>query len=422
MNIAYLILFEHLNSSIIRGQVVEFLKELRKHLQEIEKLYLISFLALYWFLTHRKDLSDLKEELRKADVHLVVIPVLHFVQMFYAKWYQIPLAFFQTFSMLFYFSATRNIRLFHCRSYPITLSALAVKKLKDVKVIFDPRSDFPEENITNGNWSETSFDFKMWKYFEKRFCKYADGVIAITETYVKHFQNIEKSINVYTIPNNVDTEKFIFDAGFRKEYRQKHNLKDRLIFCYSGSMAKNSWNNPEEYAEVIPYLKNLLDEDCLFLFLIPEDSKKILLEVFKDNNVDSDAYLIEHPAYKEVPKCLSAADIGIYFLDRYSIRMGTKFVEYCSVGLPVLVNDYVGGAKYLVEQYKLGISLDFGLDNKDNRKVNRHDVNVSLMENLIDNKEKYARRCRSFAKKKFSNEIVAKKCADMYRELILEGG
>lgn len=404
MNVAYLILFEHLNDSIIRGQVIDLLKELRKHLQEIEKVYLISFLSLYWFLTHRKELNDLKEELKKANIRLVVIPVIHFVQMFYAKWYQIPLVFSQTFPLLFYFSATRNIRLFHCRSYPITLSALAVKKLRGVKVIFDPRSDFPEENVTAGQWTNNSLSYTLWKFLEKIYLDSADKTIAITKTYVSHFRNISQNAKFAIIPNNVDTKNFKHDENFRKQFRLENNIKDdEVLFCYCGSLGRKYWHNPEIYAK---YIIKLREINIVHRFLFITPNIDMLKKVFDQFGIKSEEYFVIHSDFWDVPKYLSAADFGIIVMDRFDIRMSIKTAEYLSIGLPVIANSNVAGAKEIIKENGIGIVYD--LDSTD----------LKGLKEFIQRRKRLSIKCRKVACKIFSNENIAKQYAKLYYNLL----
>lgn len=407
MNIAYLILFEHLDSSIIRGQVIELLKELGKHLQEIEKLYLISFLSLYWFLRHRKELNDLREELKKADVRLVVIPIIHFVQVFYAKWYQMPLLFFQTFPMLFYFSVARNIRLFHCRSYPMTLSALAVKKLRDVKVIFDPRSDFPEENVTADQWTNNSLSYRLWKFLEKIYLDNADKTIAITKTYINHFRNISQNAKFTIIPNNVDTKNFKRDENLRKQFRSENNVKDNeVLFCYCGSLGRKWWHNPEVYAKYIIKFRELSIVHR-FLFIIP--NRDILKKVFDRFGIKPEEYFVIQSDFGDVPKYLSAADFGIIVMDRFKIAMATKTAEYLSMELPVVTNSNVAGAKEIIEENRVGIVYDLNSDLK---------TLEEFIQEFTQKRKEFLTRCRETGCRMFSNENIAKKYAKVYHNLL----
>jgi len=65
VNIAYLIWLEDLNNSIIKGQVIEMLMQLKSFLKQ-DSLYLVQFRAIYPFGKIDKYIS-LKKELQKKS-------------------------------------------------------------------------------------------------------------------------------------------------------------------------------------------------------------------------------------------------------------------------------------------------------------------------------------------------------------------
>ena len=191
MNIAYLIFDEIPWHPVIRGQVIELIEKIKPKAR-IDHYYLISFLPLHRILKNRKRISAIGDELENFGIDLVLIPIPYFPQRFAfaGRWYLLPVVLLVTLPVLLFFVFIKKISLFHCRSYPITTSALIVKKIFGTKFIFDPRSDFPEENITAGRWTETSLSFKMWKLLERLFLKNSDATIAIASTYGEHFRKI----------------------------------------------------------------------------------------------------------------------------------------------------------------------------------------------------------------------------------------
>ncbi len=406
MNVAYVILFEYLHGSIIRGQVVELLKELRSNVQETEKLYLVSFIALRRFLTQRKELYDLKEELKKADIHLVVVPLIHFVKLFFAEWYQIPLVFFQTFPMLFCFSVVKKVRLFHCRSYSATLSVLAVKKFRGTRVIFDPRSDFPGEIVATGRWTKNSLSYKVWKFLERTYLDSADRTIAITKTYVSHFRRISQNAKFTVIPNNVDTKKFKRDDNFRRQFRSENNVEDdEALFCYCGSLGPKHWHKPQVYAQYIIEFREL---DILhrFLFITPAvDDIEMLKKTFGQFGIRMEEYLHIDSNFRDVPKYLSAADFGMIAMDRFDIRMGVKTAEYLSMGLPIIANSNVAGAKEIIGENSVGMVYDL------------NSANLKGLKEFMQNHRRFSIRCRKTACKLFSNEEIVKQYAEVYDNL-----
>jgi len=408
MNIAYLIWVEDLESPIIRSQVIELLKELRRCVKR-GKLYLVAFQPLYRFLLRRfaikrANLEQIRAELKQSGIDLSLVPVIYPEWWFFAKWYQIPLILIQAFPVLLYFSAVRKVKLFHCRSYPVTLPALMVKKLFDIKVIFDPRSPFPEENIVAGNWSNNSLTYKIWKRLEEKYLAESDVTVAITKTYVEHFGKIAKDARFAEIPNNVDLNKFVINKDFRDTFRSKMGInEDGVVFVYSGSLG-NHWNNPRTYAEFLIKLRGL-DIKHGFLFTTPNVTE--LKRAFEQYNIEPHEYFAISAELKDVPLYLSSADFGLNFMSKPDIRMSIKTVEYLAIGLPIIINSNLLGARELVNQYDVGLVVDL------------NDFNLNELKHFIQKKDQQlSLKCRKVACEKFSTEKVAKQYGEVYLSLL----
>ena len=409
MNVAYLIWLEGLENPIIVGQVIELLKELRKHVNK-GKLYLIAFQPIYIFLLrrfaqNRANLKRIRFELKQNGIDLSLVPVLYPGWWFFAKWYQIPLVFIQAFPVLLHCSAVRKTKLFHCRSYPITLSAIAVKKLRNTKVIFDPRSDFPEENVTSGRWKENSLSYKVWKSLEKIYLNNADATIAIANTYVEHFRAISSKPNLVVIPNNVNVRKFKSDENFRRQFRAENDIKDdELLFCYCGALG--SWHKPELYAKYIIKFREL---DIKHRFLFITHQIDMLEKTLAGHGISSMEYFAIRTSFSEVPKYLSAADLGMTLLDRPKIAMAVKTPEYLSIGLPVITNSNASGAKEVVDRNGVGLVFDLESD------LERLE---EFIQGFIYQRQELAAQCREVASRIFSNKRVGTRYAQLYTELL----
>lgn len=410
LNIAYLSWIEGLyKNPIIKSQVIEVLKGIKKCWKD-KNLYLISFqsfLNIIW--RKRKEFALIKKNLSQKDIHLIIVPVFTtpFTNWFFAKWFIIPSIFLQTFPALLLISIFKKIQVLHCRSYPITLAAITVKKFRRIKVIFDPRSPFPEECVTANRWSYNSLSYKIWKCLEKIYLRESDITISIANTYVKHFKNISPNSRFIIIPNNVDVISFRLDKKFRNQVRLNYGIeRDEIVFCYCGSLG-NHWNNPEIYAKFIIRLRNLDVKYC-FLFITPNINK--LKEIFEQYSIKPKEYIVVSADIEDVPKYLSAVDFGLNLMEKPDIRMSVKIVEYLSMGLPVIINSNVLGAKEIIDQYDVGFVIN------DLESINLKEIK-NLIENIIQNKSKLSLICRNVACENFSTEKVAMKYEEMYSNL-----
>ena len=405
MNIAYAIWIEGLDSPILKSQVIEILKTLKK-ISPDDRYFFFAFQPIYTIILHSKKLRVINEDLRENNIRLIIIPSLvsPIIHWFSAKWYLLPLIFLQTFPILLIMIIAKNIDILHCRSYPIMIAAIATKKVKkSLKIVFDPRSPFPEENIAAGRWTENSISYKVWKILERMFLDYSNVTIAITDTYIKHFQKISAKAHFTTIPNNVDIAKFSLDQDHRSAIRSRMGVKDNeIIFAYLGSLG-NHWNNPIVYAKFLIRLREL-DINHRFLFVTPNILK--LKEVFNEYNIGPHEYFTVSANPSEVPKYLSMADVGLNLMDRQDIRMSIKTCEYLAMGLPVIVNSNVRGAKEIVEQYHVGLVLE-DLSN----------INLEDIKEIVLKKEQFAFKCRQVACENFSTMEVAKQYIKTYKML-----
>lgn len=405
MKVAYVTWLESLNSPILKGQVIEVLKRITKMSPE-NKIYLFSFQPIYIILLHYQEIHKVRKDLMSNKINLILIPSLTIPKLnwFNAKWYIIPLIFLQSFPPLLVLTFIKKIDILHCRSYPIMLAAIMVKKIKkELKIIFDPRSPFPEENITANQWTERSFTYKLWKKLEKLYLNESDITIAITNTYIEHFAKISPSSRFAVIPNNVDMTRFIPNKEFREYLRLKMGISDdEIIFTYSGSLG-NHWNNPKVYAKFVIALRKL-NIKHRFLFITQQISK--LKRVFDRYGIGPNEYFTISADIEDVPKYLSIADFGLNLMGKEDIRMSIKTVEYLAMGLPIIINLNVLGAKETIEQYGVGLVLE-DLENIDFLKI----------ENLIENKEKLSLKCRNIAYRKFSTEKIAEQYLNTYKKI-----
>ena len=408
MNIAYTIWIESLNSPIIQNQVIEILKASKK-ISYNDRFYLITFQPIYTIILQNKKLRAINKNLNDYGIGLIISPYLvsPISNWFNAKWYMLPFIFLQTLPTLLTMIIVKNINVLHCRSYPTMLAATAIKKIKkNLIIVFDPRSPYPEENITASQWSEKSISYKIWKMLEKMFLDYSNVTIAITDTYVKHFKKISAKGHFTTIPNNVDTTKFSLNQGYRNTLRSKFGVEvNETIFVYLGSLGRN-WNNPKIYAKFLLAMREL-NINHRFLFVTQNILE--LRDVFNEFNIETHEYIAVSANPSEVPKYLSIADVGLNLMDRQDIRMSIKTCEYLAMGLPIIVNSNVMGAKEIVEQHHVGLVLE-DLSN----------INLEDIKEIVLKKKQFSVRCRKVACENFSTMEVAKRYVKIYKLLDLE--
>jgi glycosyltransferase involved in cell wall biosynthesis len=314
-----------------------------------------------------------------------------------------PLILLHSFLGLLILTLTKRIDILHCRSYPITWAAVTVKKLTGVRVVFDPRSDFPEENVTAGLWTENSRSHRAWKKLERRLLDESDATVAILDTYVRHFESITPDARLRVIPNNVSTDRFTRDEASRKAVRQDMAVTDgTIVFCYSGSLGTH-WHDPGCYAKYIIGLRPL-PVPWRFLFITADTAA--LENTLREYGVRQEEYWVVSSDFDDVPSYLSAADFGVILMERFKIAMGVKTVEYLSMGLPVITDRNTAGAQEVVDRYGVGLVI------KDHERID-----IKVIERLILQRDDLSLECRRIATERFSTTRVAAQYASLYDTL-----
>jgi glycosyltransferase involved in cell wall biosynthesis len=411
MRIAYLVWLENLSTPILRSQVIDVLKDIGR-ISPQDRIFLCAFQPVYRMLLRGQSLARIRRELEASGIRMIVIPcfTLPQIDLFRARWYLLPLVFLKSFPALLLFTLLCRIDVLHCRSYPVTWAAVAVRRITGVKVIFDPRAAFPEESLVAGFWSDTSLTHRMWKRIERRLLAEADVTVAILETYVAHFRGIEPAAAVRIIPNNVDTAAFARDEASRKSLRQASGIGDDVVvFCYSGTLGTH-WHKVEPYLKFIRHLRGLAAPH-VFIFVSPE-AEALRTKIAAANGPGADEYILVSASFEDVPAHLSMADFGVVLMEGYtSISMGIKTVEYLSMGLPVITNLNVAGAAEVVGGFGVGLVIR-DLDNPD----------IGAIQDLIARRPDVARACRSLAIDRFATERVAAQYASLYAEVGAHSG
>jgi glycosyltransferase involved in cell wall biosynthesis len=425
--VCYIIYGEEIWSPLLRRQVVELLEtavQLDKQLT-VRLLYIIPW---YWSFTKRKKLENFIQNFRAdaIDLRVVRLPYPFPFPYFLPKYvkgrgfrpYETHSGFtfwlvqLLVLPLLIKYALIDKYRIFHARSYRASALVLPLRRLTNrVALVFDPRSDYPEENLIQSAWERTGFSFRYWKRKERNLLKYASTTICISDYYQHHFQTIYPGLFWDIIPNNVDCARFRFNPDERRQIRAAYGLQDKLVFCYLGTMSTQSWHNPTIYAQLIRQFE-VTKPNHLFLFLVPADTRSVIESVFDKVAIDRSSYLIISPDYEDIPKFLSAADFGLLYLQQPKIALGTKIVEYTAVGLPVLVNSNIISAAVYVEKYRAGKVIDIGLGGLDVEKASLQTLDLTELRRSYSS-ELIAKQTELL----FSNKTVAQSYINIYQRL-----
>ena len=348
-------------SGVYSSQVIDvcnFLNE--SHSAQIR---LVSFISLHSLSKNRQ---KIKQEMPSA----IVLPMLPRMTSFG----------FNTL-MLFFVLLMLSQRSVIARNVLATKLVLRLKSFLKLKVCFDGRGAIAAE------WNEYQVvPIQEWKTnihtWEKSVVLNADFRIAVSEELVKYW-NVRYGYN----ENNHVVIPCTLNTGFRPEMlkqeeiekeRQKMNFKpDDIVLVYSGSTA--GW---QSFDLLQGFLQKNLSEN---------KNVKVLFLSEKDKNVDQlkivfpDKIFQTFVKHSEVSRILKSCDIGILIREKSvtnQVASPTKFAEYLSAGLPVIISEGIGDYTSFVQQNDCGWVLD-----KTSLQLNRLEISARnrLLQLVIDN-------------------------------------
>jgi glycosyltransferase involved in cell wall biosynthesis len=394
-----------LDTPLVQTQVLPYLREIALG---GAKVYLLTF-------EREKFSAEQIEEKRKSLAGEGI--EWHFLT--YHKRPSAPATFFDVLcGAWFAWKLTRkeNINVLHGRLHIGAMMGVIAKKLlsRNVKVLFDIRSFFPEEYTDAGIWKANGWLYKLVKTAERSILKNSDGFIVLTEkgreilfpeSKESGFDKLGRPVEV--IPCCADFSRFeSANNKTRQEMRAKLNVEKRFVVGYVGSFG--GWYLTEEMADFWQVAKQK-NVDTFALILTQSDPQMIqpLLEARGFTEKD---FFIKKVAVEDIPVYFSVADVAISFIKPCYSKLSsspTKNAEYLACGVPMIANGGVGDTKELTLDDNVGVIID---------EFNHESYEKAFDEvnELQKNKEELAERCKSSAIKRFDLKTVG---GERYRRI-----
>ena len=236
--------------------------------------------------------------------------------------------------------------------------ALSLKKRGMVKkVVYDGRGavsfEFKEYNMGNSSLA------KMAARLERKAVRESDFRIAVSEKLIEYWKdNFEYSEeNHIVVPTTLDTQRFSAKAESGNREKFGFGQKDK-IFVFVGGNA--DWQSPDlllKFAlEVLPKVEN-----GKLLLLSQREFPQI------ENHPELKGLVVRKAlSPEEVFPALKMADFGLLLREKSvtnKVSSPTKFAEYLSAGLPVLISPGVGDFSEMVREHSLGWVWEPGQSN-----------------------------------------------------------
>lgn len=321
-------------SGVYSSQVADVISYVNKTLNG--NIRLVAFISLH-------DFKASKEKIKKEMPDAVVLPA-------------IPKAAYWKINTMLFWLVCLFLRpsAIIARNVIAANMALKVKRYTTAhKVCFDGRGAMAAE------WNE--YDVKVvdsWKrsidQLESRAVMESDFRIAVTEKLVDYWHErygyskgnhvvIPCTLNSSFRPRiPADDEKSTARAAMGIDAND-------IVLAYSGSIA--GWQSfPELYKYLGPYLKESTTHKIIFLAKEEENITRLEQEF-------PGQVIRKWVNHQEVPVVLAACDLGILIREKSvtnQVASPTKFAEYLSAGLPVLISDGVGDYSDFVRKNQCG--------------------------------------------------------------------
>lgn len=355
-------------SSVFGGQAVQVVAGFQNH-PSVEKASLMSGYPLIhsglvrekWH--YGKQMSQISELIGKENFftrRLMVPPVgVH------PKKFQ--LGFFTAGHYRFLADHIRSHRvtIVQCRSYVATHVALEVRRLfgMNFKVIFDSRSLMPEEGVIMNRWDVDDVDFNFWKTREAQMLRDADLTTAVSSTIRAHYDKLgarsTKVIYLNVTAGNLDNQKM-------DNIQRVHARSPILTYC--GFLDEETWHSPDNLWQIFRSFKAHCP-GAKFLVITKSNHKKLKagLSAHGYDDLLNNIEFTSAASPRETVHKLQNADIAVLsyrtpenVFEEYLANsvFATKSAEYLSVGLPVIVNRFCGGAREYISSNDAGFSYD----------------------------------------------------------------
>ncbi len=371
------------------------------------------------FRRHARALRDLKAELAREGLELVVAPALvpsaafNRIGFFWLGWFVAT-----SLPVLWWTAVRRSVKIIHCRYYYSAALARRLKKLPGggVKIIFDVRSLLPEQGVVNGLWSADSARFRFWKRLERKLLRASELTVAVSQAMADALKNDEKTARLEMIPNFADLKAFRPSPELRREMRRELGIEKREVLVFAGTLGGRY--PADRVAGAVERFFGAMGRESFFLLLSPSDDKRCapLVERLEQlGRDDKKSWLKLNAAPADVPRYLAAADWSLLVLADFIPSPGAaprdeyvfpiKFAEYLAMGLPLLTRPENRSIANLVRGYDVGAVLENGGEG------------AALGETLRANHARWQENCLRAAGEDFAMERYARRYGEIYREL-----
>jgi len=291
---------------------------------------------------------------------------------------------------------SERIDLLHARSEFPAVIAGVLARLSGLPMLYEHDASISEERVDSGVWRRGGLVYRVTRAVERWLPARAQEMIVLSQRYAQRLRDDGVGVPIAVLPCSTDTEIFQRDQAVRLDVRHAHGWEGRLVAVYSGS--SGGWYQLEEMAQFFARLHAVMPATH-WLCLINDDPAA-MRRLAARHGIPADALTVRSVPAAEVPRWLSAADVGLAF-----IRAGTskyasspnKVAEYLACGLPVIMTPGVGDTEQLLDVPEAGHVLA-------GSGVSAYDRAIAWLQEVLPQLPQAADVCRRIAVERLSLE------------------
>ena len=268
----------------------------------------------------------------------------------------------------------------------------AVLRFPFARILWDVRSLWADQRriIDSKGWNRATAGAA--KFLERIAASRSTAMTTLTQAVVPVLERRYKKLPIIreVIPTCTQLDKF-----------QVSKMPSGPIAC----LLPGTFNNFYDLDQMRQIISNLRELTQLqIVWVKPKESTTIALNVGED--------LVTTAAYKDMPALFQSSHFGLIVCKSDNLEVltavaPTKVAEFLASGRPILVSRGIGDLDSLIETYKVGVSLEPGIDMRDSL--------LRFMELLKD--PEIHIRCRQLAEEMFSMASAVEKYTSIYRKM-----
>ncbi len=310
------------------------------------------------------------------------------------------------------FLKKNSVDLIHIHDLPLLKLGVKFSKKYNLKLVVDYHENRPEimRHYTHVNTfpGKILISVKKWKEYEKKYTKYADGIVVITheakEYYYKH-HNWDWN-KIYEVPNYVDVKeqsRIQLDPAIIKKYKDKYSL---IYFGETGERRGTM--------DILEAANKLYHKESIHFIIIGtsiyQNKLKQYVNQKKLDNVELTGWMNSDIAMSYI----AASKAGLSPLRKnihHDTTFANKIFQYMFYGKPIIVSNCLSQKK-VVQKYNCGLVHEAG---------NSDDLAEKILKLFHLNNEEYTKYSQN-AKKTVNSDlnfsVSGKNLNTLYKNLL----